>query len=84
VNDESVEVAVQDGQDTGDDRDVAPLVNITPLLFNVRQLGAMLGGVSERKIRAMVSAGQLPRPIQLGRLVRWRRSDVEQWIVSLS
>lgn len=42
-------------------------------------------GVSERKLRAMKSAGQFPRPVQLpgGRLIRYRRTDVDAWIAAL-
>lgn len=41
--------------------------------------------VSKRKLVAMKSAGQLPRPVALpgGRLIRWRRAEVDAWIASL-
>ncbi len=36
--------------------------------------------LSKRTLSRMVSGGKLPRPIQLGRNVRWRESDIVQWI----
>jgi predicted DNA-binding transcriptional regulator AlpA len=53
------------------------------MLLTARQVGLLLGGISERKIHAMQSAGQLPRPVRLDRLVRWRRTDLEKWIASM-
>lgn len=36
--------------------------------------------VSKRTISRMLSAGELPRPVRIGRLVRWRESDIEEFI----
>ena len=40
--------------------------------------------LSPRKIRSMRATGELPRPIQFGRAVRWRRRDVEAWLDRLA
>lgn len=62
-----------------------PLKPDVPLmLLNVHQLGAALGGLSERKIRAMVSAGEIPSPVKVGRLTRWRKTDIERWVAALN
>jgi excisionase family DNA binding protein len=57
---------------------------LPPLLLNVQQVGALIGGVSERKIRAMVSTGEIPAPVHVGRLARWRRVDIERWVAALN
>jgi excisionase family DNA binding protein len=33
-----------------------------------------------RTVRRLVQFGRMPRPLKVGRLARWRRSDVERWI----
>jgi len=35
---------------------------------------------STRHVYRMADAGRMPRPLKLGRLIRWRRSAVESWI----
>jgi predicted DNA-binding transcriptional regulator AlpA len=72
-----------DAADVDDGPSTAVVVNLTPLLLNVRQVCAMVGDISERKIRAMVSAGQFPKPKKFGRVARWRRSDIEAWAAAL-
>lgn len=37
---------------------------------------------STRHVRRLADAGAMPRPLHLGRLVRWRRSDVDQWLAA--
>jgi excisionase family DNA binding protein len=36
--------------------------------------------VSTRHVWKLLSAGRFPQPIRIGRSVRWRRADVENWI----
>ena len=43
---------------------------------------AGLLGCSSRHVRRMADSGAMPRPIHLGRLVRWRRADVDQWLAA--
>jgi predicted DNA-binding transcriptional regulator AlpA len=49
------------------------------LLLRAAEFGALIG-TSERWIWDKHNAGNLPRPVRIGRLVRWRRSDIEAWI----
>jgi predicted DNA-binding transcriptional regulator AlpA len=50
-----------------------------PLLIQ-DTFGAALAGVSRAHWHRLRAAGKLPACIKLGRAVRWRRADVEQWI----
>ena len=43
---------------------------------------ATLCDCSPRHVRRMADSGAMPRPIHLGRLVRWRRADVDQWLAA--
>jgi predicted DNA-binding transcriptional regulator AlpA len=69
--------------DDADESGAAVVVCLSPLLLNIRQVCAMLGGISESKLRGMVSGGRFPRPKKIDRLARWRRSDVESWVARL-
>jgi excisionase family DNA binding protein len=48
-------------------------------LMNVEDLSALLR-CSARTVRRMADSGQMPRPVRLGSLVRWRRSDIDAWL----
>ena len=41
---------------------------------------AELLGCSSRHVRRLADSYRMPRPVHLGRLVRWRKTDVEQWL----
>jgi len=51
------------------------------LLLTPKDVEALIK-VSPRKLRAMKSAGELPKPVMIGRLVRYRRSDIEKWVAA--
>lgn len=51
-----------------------------PELMSVHAVAALLGGCSPRHLYRLVNAGRMPPPMKLGGLVRWRRSDVLEWI----
>ena len=53
------------------------------ILLNIQQVAVYLGGISERKIWSLASAGRLPAPKKIDRITRWRRSDLDQWVASL-
>lgn len=43
---------------------------------------AELCGCSVRTVRRLADSGRMPRPVKLGSLIRWRRTDVMDWIES--
>jgi predicted DNA-binding transcriptional regulator AlpA len=49
-------------------------------LFDVNAVALKLGGCSTRHVRRMADGGQMPPPVKLGALVRWRRQDIDSWI----
>lgn len=52
------------------------------LLLPIAQ-AASLTGLAVRTIWRLVSSGRFPQPIRIGRATRWRRFDIEEWIVGL-
>jgi excisionase family DNA binding protein len=54
--------------------------NVAPHLLTALQVATMLG-VSKRQVWRLASAGILPGRIKIGKLVRWRRDEIERWIV---
>jgi excisionase family DNA binding protein len=55
-------------------------VSAAPLL-DVKAV-ALLLDCSTRHVRRLADYGQLPPPVKLGALVRWRRSDIDTWIAN--
>jgi excisionase family DNA binding protein len=41
---------------------------------------ARLLGVTTRRVWLLRGAGNLPAPVRLGPLVRWRRSTIDRWL----
>jgi excisionase family DNA binding protein len=50
-------------------------------LLDVRAVAALLG-CSPRHVYRLADAGQMPAPVRLGALVRWRRQAIEDWIAA--
>lgn len=50
-----------------------------PLMVNARQAAKMLN-VSVRQLWRLNKIGSLPKPIRLGRCVRWRRAEIEAFV----
>ncbi len=48
-------------------------------LLSVRELANRLK-VSTRHVWSLLSSGRLPEPVRVGRSVRWRADDIDQWI----
>jgi predicted DNA-binding transcriptional regulator AlpA len=48
-------------------------------LVDVNAVAALIGA-SARTVRRLADWGRMPRPISLGRMVRWQRSVIEEWI----
>ncbi len=64
---------------TADGNAQVPKVEVLALLLTVIQVGGLLG-CSVRHIQRLNDAGRMPRPVRLGHLVRWRRTEIEAWI----
>ncbi|MHC4400198.1 MAG: helix-turn-helix transcriptional regulator [Planctomycetota bacterium] len=43
---------------------------------------AKLLGVSERHVWALNASGRLPRPVRLGRAVRWPVEELRNWLAA--
>ena len=56
-----------------------PPVESPATLLDVKQVAAMLC-CSPRHVYRMSDAGAMPRPRHVGALVRWCRSEIEQWV----
>jgi len=56
-----------------------PLTQGKPLAYSAAQLADRLN-VSLRHVRRMDAAGKLPRPVRLGRSVRWPLREIEAWL----
>ena len=41
---------------------------------------AAILGVSARMVWRMRDSGRMPRPVSIGRLTRWNRAEIDQWI----
>ena len=51
----------------------------TPELIDLETIAAMLC-VSTRHARRMSDSGWMPRPLRLGRCLRWRKAEIDAWI----
>ena len=49
------------------------------LALNAEEVAKLLS-VSLRHIHALNASGRLPRPIRLGRSVRWRADELRDWL----
>lgn len=52
---------------------------IGPVCISAKQLAIMLS-VSKRTLYRMRSAGELPSPLRIGGVVRWRLDEITNWI----
>jgi excisionase family DNA binding protein len=52
---------------------------VEPAFMDVKEVAALLG-CSERHVKRLADAGEMPEPVKLGRLVRWNRAAVNEWI----
>jgi predicted DNA-binding transcriptional regulator AlpA len=53
----------------------------TAALLDVRAVAALLD-CSPRHVYRLADSGDMPRPVRLKALIRWRRQDLESWIAS--
>jgi predicted DNA-binding transcriptional regulator AlpA len=47
--------------------------------LDVNAMAALIGA-SSRTVRRLADWGRMPRPVSLGRMIRWQRSVIEEWI----
>jgi excisionase family DNA binding protein len=60
------------------DEKVEPRVP-TKLLLSVKKIAELLS-ISERTVWMRSSCGEMPSPLSIGRLKRWPRDALEEWI----
>lgn len=48
-------------------------------LLNVRDVAAALK-VSPRQVWKLTSSRRMPAPVRISRSVRWRASDIDEWV----
>lgn len=56
---------------------------MTTDLLNIKQVAAGLG-CCPRMVQILVARGDLPAPLRLGRLVRWREADIADRLEALA
>ena len=59
-------------------QDSGPAVD-PPFLVPASEVARLLG-ISKRTLWRLLCVGKLPAPVRLGNNVRWRLTEVEQWI----
>lgn len=50
-----------------------------PKLLNMHQVCA-LTGFTRVHINNLANTGRMPKPLKIGRSIRWRASDIDAWI----
>ncbi len=65
------------------DAQPAAFDGVSPALLSKAQVGKFLGGMSVASVERLHASGRLgPLPVRLGRLVRWRRDELEEWVAA--
>lgn len=54
-------------------------IGLTNVLLTASAVGEMLS-LSKRQIFRLNSSGRIPLPVHVGGAVRWRHTDIEEWI----
>ena len=54
---------------------------ISPGTYDVDAIAELLG-CSSRHVRRMADSGAMPRPVHVGRLVRWQKLIVDDWLAN--
>jgi predicted DNA-binding transcriptional regulator AlpA len=53
----------------------------SPLLLDAQALATLLG-VHRVTVHRLNVSGKLPRPVRLGGRPRWRRAEIEAWVLA--
>lgn len=60
---------------------LADLPSVTAALLAADEVAQLLA-VSPKSVRRMDLVGRLPRPVRLGRAVRWRHEEILDWVAA--
>ena len=60
-------------------QEAAPVA--TAALYSINDIAKLLN-CSIRHVRRLVDTQRIPQPVKLGALVRWLKTDIEQWIAA--
>jgi excisionase family DNA binding protein len=52
---------------------------VTAVVITIDDVAALLG-CSTRHVRRLADSGRIPHPVKFGALLRWIKTDVDQWI----
>ena len=63
------------------DADAPAVEPAAELVIDVKKVARMCD-CSTPHIRRLSDAGRMPKPLRLGGLVRWRKTDIESWIAA--
>jgi excisionase family DNA binding protein len=55
------------------------LPHADPILLDIRAVARLLS-CSPRHVARLADSGRLPPPLKLGRLIRWRRADLDAFL----
>lgn len=58
---------------------LAEIRELQPVLLTPEQTAALLS-VSTRTVWRLLAANEIPAPVRVGSLPRWRRTDLDVWI----
>ena len=51
-------------------------------MVDVKGVAAEYLDCSTQHVRRLADSGKMPRPVRVGSLLRWRRTDIENWIAA--
>ena len=54
---------------------------ISPVLYSVKEVAALLD-CSTREVYRLRDARKVPAPIKLGGMVRWIKTELDQWLAN--
>ena len=52
-----------------------------PMFLTVKDMAALLN-CSTRTVYRLIDSGLVPRPVKFGALLRWMKTNVEQWMAA--
>ena len=58
---------------------VLRITDMAGALWDTKRVAAQLE-CCKRMVQILVARGDLPAPLRLGRLVRWREEDISKWL----